>query len=87
MVRSRAVDSVARLRPAGAREALVATALDPANHHGSKALWVPQKALKALASLPSTPESHAVTEKLSALLKPGRDPELAALVRKATKIR
>jgi hypothetical protein len=85
VVRSRAVDTVIRLRPPGTQNALVAAALHPANHHGGKALWVPQKALRGLADLPRTAETQTLAEKLAPLLASGRDPALASLVREAAR--
>jgi len=51
VVRTEAVEAVRKLRPAGAAKALALAAVNPENFHGGKALWVPQRALKAISEL------------------------------------
>ena len=72
VVRLEAVSAVAKLRPAGAANALVAAALDPNNYHGGKALWVPHRALDALAAL----DAREQAPKLAPLLTHENDPAL-----------
>jgi len=63
VIRSQAVDVVLATRPKGAAQALAAAALDPNNYSGGKPLWVPQKALKALAAL-NPAEALQISKKL-----------------------
>jgi HEAT repeat protein len=71
-VRLEAVDAVERLEPAGSGAALALCLNDPENFHGGKALWVPQRALKALAKM----RAHEAIPKVALLLDRGTDQEL-----------
>jgi hypothetical protein len=59
-------------------DALIEAALAKENHHGGKALWVPQKALRAIAQLPAPLDSPRAWQ-LTALLAQKQDQELSAL--------
>lgn len=77
VVRAEAVEAVRALKPAGAEEALAATALDPRNYHAGRAQWVPQLALAALRDLGARPGARSAAPKLAPLLDRGlSDPEL-----------
>lgn len=54
VVRAEAADTIRVLKPRGSVSALLAALEDPANYHGGKAQWVPQKALLGLAELKAT---------------------------------
>jgi hypothetical protein len=72
VIRTQAVDAIEALRPPGSESALAAATLDPRNHHGGKALWVPQKALKALVRMGARDQAWA----LLPLLKNRQDLDL-----------
>ena len=72
VVRLQAVQTVRKLRPPGAADALVATLSDRENYHGGKAQWVPVQALSALAQLGTA--AHAA--RLRPLLDHRGDTEL-----------
>lgn len=73
VVRTEAVDTVKKLRPAGAVSALVDTLENPSNYHAGRAQWVPQKALMALIEL-KAPAS--IASRIAPLLKRTGDPDL-----------
>lgn len=75
VVRSRAVDLIAS--PASA-PALARAALDPKNHPGGRALWVPQKAIRALVRLQAREELRAVVRQLGKRQDPSLRLELTA---------
>ncbi len=75
VIRTQAVAAIESLRPAGAEQALAEAALDARNHHGGKALWVPQKALQALIRLEAGPQAWS----LLPLLDRKQDPALIRL--------
>ena len=75
VIRTQAVDAIESLRPAGSEQALAAATLDARNHHGGKALWVPQKALQALIRLEASPQAWS----LLPLLEKKQDPALIRL--------
>ncbi len=72
VVRLEAVQAIEKLRPVGAAEALAEAANDPANFHGGRAQWVPQRALAALVSM----EAREAAPMLKPLLERTGDQEL-----------
>jgi HEAT repeat protein len=72
VVRLEAVQTVEKLRPAGAEELLVAALHDEKNYHAGKAQWVPQRALSALVSM----KARDSAPKLLRLLGRATDPDL-----------
>ncbi len=72
VVRLEAVDAVEKLQPVGAPEALLRAIENRDNYHGNKAQWIPQRALKALASL----KAREATPRLLPLLDRHEDPAL-----------
>ncbi|MFN7683923.1 MAG: hypothetical protein ACK5QT_00735 [Oligoflexia bacterium] len=68
VVRTEAVETVLKLNPPGASEALLAAALDPGNYAGGKGLWVPQRALRALQLLNKERPNPKLTQKLQSLV-------------------
>ena len=81
VVRAEAVETIRILKPAGSARALLSTLNDPENYHRGKALWVPQKALRALASM----HASEVTSEIQAFLRSKqtqKDPELKELTQK-----
>lgn len=71
-VRLEAVKAVAVLKPAGAADALVQALGSEDNYRDGKALWVPGRALAALAALHASQSARS----LSPLLDHARDPDL-----------
>lgn len=74
VVRSRAVDLISS--PASA-PALARAALDPRNHPGGRALWVPQKAIRALVRLDARQEIQMLARVLGQKNDPSLRRELA----------
>jgi HEAT repeat protein len=77
VIRSQAVDVVVKFQSPEVTDALIDAALAKENHHGGKALWVPQKALRALAQLPAYSATRAW--KLTELLAQKQNQELSSL--------
>lgn len=75
VIRTQAVDAIEALRPPGAEQALADATIDSRNHHGGKALWVPQKAIQALVRL----EAEAQAWSLLPLLEKKQDSRLVRL--------
>jgi hypothetical protein len=72
VVRLEAVQAIEKLRPPGAAIALASAANDPANYHGGKAQWIPQRALSALVSM----EAREAAPLLKPMLERTSDPEI-----------
>ncbi|MCM2279613.1 MAG: HEAT repeat domain-containing protein [Oligoflexia bacterium] len=72
VVRMEAVEAVARLRPAGAVEALLSALERRENYHAGRAQWVPQRILQALRQLKAT----NAASRLLPLLDHKQDPSL-----------
>jgi HEAT repeat protein len=72
VVRLQAIDSIEKLNPKGATEALLSVLDKNENYHQGKALWVPQRALSALAKL----GDERITPRLAFLLNHKSDPAL-----------
>jgi hypothetical protein len=82
VVRVEAVETLSVLKPKGTAEALVSAIEDRENYHAGKAQWVPQKALRALATL----DSKDYTERLKPTLHSPlhkNDPEFRKLLKTA----
>lgn len=78
VIRSQAVDVVAQFQSPESTDALIDAALAKENHPGGKALWVPQKALKAITLLPPNLKSTRAWQ-LTPLLAQKQDQELSTL--------
>jgi HEAT repeat protein len=75
VIRSEAIDALTALRPSGAGEALLKTLQDGSNYSAGKAQVIPQKALRALATL----QLREAAPRLKPLLSHDQDPALQNL--------